>query len=112
MKKLLALPEQPTAVFCSKDTMAIGAYDAIYETGLTVPGDISIASHDDIEACKALRPKLTTMSTHRHQLGEAAVELLFKQIAAKDNRSEELVFVPDLIVRDSTAPPREGTPPR
>lgn len=60
--------------------MAIGTYDAILESGRSIPDDISVIGHDDIEASCLVRPRLTTMTTYRHRLGEAAVELLFQQI--------------------------------
>jgi len=105
MKKLLELPQLPTGVFASNDAMAVGAYDAIAEAGLSIPRDISIVGHDDIDACAVLRPKLTTMTTHRHQLGEAAVDLLFKQIDSEDGPVGDRVFTAELVLRASTAPP-------
>src|SRR5436190_4531500 len=46
---LLALPERPSAIFCGKDLMAIGALEAESELGQRVPEDVSIMGYDDQE---------------------------------------------------------------
>lgn len=106
MQKLLSLSVPPTAVFASKDRMAVGAYEAIFDAGLSIPGDISVVGHDDIPAATVLRPKLTTMTTFRYQLGNAAVELLFEEVEAGPRRPKEVFFTPQLVRRESTAAPR------
>ena len=45
--KLLDLPQRPTAVFCCTDRMAMGAYDAIKERGLSIPGDVAVVGFDN-----------------------------------------------------------------
>ncbi len=104
--QLLALPKPPTAIFASKDVMAIGAYDAVLESGLSIPRDVSVVGHDDIDASRLVRPLLTTMTTHRHRLGEAAVDLLFQYIDNTAEKQEERVFTAELVIRESTAPPQ------
>lgn len=105
MLRLLHLPTPPTAVFIAKDNMAIGAYDAMEEAGIRIPDDISIVGHDDIDAGTVLRPKLTTMTTFRHQLGTAAVDLLFEEIEVGSGQPREIFFTPQLVIRGSTGPP-------
>lgn len=104
MEQLIGVDPRPTAVFVSKDQMVIGAYEAIYENGLSIPGDISIVGHDDIEAATVLRPKLTTMTTYRHKLGIAAVDLLFEEMQNGPRPPEVRFFTPELVERESTAP--------
>ncbi len=106
MTRLLNLPDPPTAVFASKDVMAIGTYDAILESGRLIPEDMSVISHDDIEASCLVRPRLTTLTTYRHRLGAAAVEMLFQQIDGDTEAELERVFTAELVERESTAPPR------
>jgi len=110
MTALLELAEPPTAVFASKDVLAIGTYDAVIESGRSIPEDMSVIGHDDIEAGSLVRPRLTTMTTHRDRLGAAAVEMLVAQIDRNqdDNRSNddepvaERVFTAELVLRGST----------
>jgi DNA-binding LacI/PurR family transcriptional regulator len=46
------------------------------------------------------------MSTHRHRLGEAAADLLFSQIDSNVEIERECVITAELVIRESTAPPR------
>ena len=101
MQKLLSLAERPTAVFASHDVMAIGAYEAVYEAGLDIPGDISVVGHDNLPMSSLVRPKLTTIDTYKDKLGQAGVDLLIEEIeqGAPLNREEE--FETELVIRDS-----------
>ncbi|MDF1569781.1 MAG: LacI family DNA-binding transcriptional regulator [Spirochaetaceae bacterium] len=101
MKKLLNLPVPPTAVFACHDMMAIGAYEAIREAGLEIPKDISVVGHDNLEISRLVWPRLTTIDTHKGQLGRAGVDLLMEEIKAGKALNKEVVFSTDLIIRDS-----------
>ncbi len=101
MDQLLNLPSPPTAVFTTHDLMAIGAYDALFNRGLSIPSDISIVGHDNIELSRHVRPRLTTIDTHKDVLGNAAVDMLVKQINTTTIECKEIVFKGDLIVRGS-----------
>ncbi|HEY0602170.1 MAG TPA: LacI family DNA-binding transcriptional regulator, partial [Herpetosiphonaceae bacterium] len=46
---LLQQAERPTALFCFNDSMAMGAYDAIKQLGLTIPGDVAVIGFDNLE---------------------------------------------------------------
>lgn len=61
MERLLALPNTPTAVFCSNDDMAIGAMNAIFAKGMRVPDDISVIGFDDIGFSQYITPRLSTV---------------------------------------------------
>jgi LacI family transcriptional regulator, galactose operon repressor len=75
--ELMQLPERPTALFCFKDEMAIGAYDAVKELGLTIPGDVAIVGFDNLEVIAAhLRPPLTTIELPHYAMGHWAVQYL------------------------------------
>jgi len=101
MDNLLSLENPPTAVFASHDLMAVGAYEAIFEKGLSVPGDISIIGHDNIDVSRYLRPKLTTIDTHKFNLGEMGVDLLIEEIEAEKPLNREIVEKAELIERES-----------
>jgi LacI family transcriptional regulator len=76
MQLLLDLPDPPTAVFAVSDKAAVGAYRAVVERGLSVPGDISIVGFDDIEVGRVLNPSLTTVHVSGETLGRVAFERL------------------------------------
>jgi LacI family transcriptional regulator len=101
MRNLLNLENPPTAVFVSHDMMAAGAYDAVFTRGLSIPQDISVIGHDNISLSQFLRPKLTTLDTHKDLLGRAGVDLLMEEIEAEKTLSREVVFQSEIVERDS-----------
>ena len=101
MKELLKLKERPTAVFAACDKIAIGAINAANEAGLSIPDDISIIGFDDIEIARYITPKLTTIRQKCDEIGEAAVDLLVKQIKQKEKLKINKIIPVELMVRDS-----------
>jgi len=83
MRDLLELRERPTGVFCFNDQVAMGAYEAIKQVGLSIPNDVAIVGFDNHELIAAeLRPPLTTLELPHYAMGQWAVEYLLA------NRSE------------------------
>jgi LacI family transcriptional regulator len=77
--ELLQLPERPTALFCYNDSMAMGAYDAVKQLGLSIPGDVAIVGFDNLEVIAAqLRPTLTSIELPHYAMGQWAVEYLLQ----------------------------------
>lgn len=64
------------ALLCMNDRIAFGAYQALAEAGLSVPGDVSVVSFDNDELAAYLRPGLTTVALPHEAMGQRAVELL------------------------------------
>jgi DNA-binding LacI/PurR family transcriptional regulator len=106
MAHLLALPRPPTAVFCYNDMSALGALHVIHSHGLRVPEDISLAGFDDLYITQYMHPPLTTVRQPMRQMGRLAMETLLQLLSGA--ASAHHIEVPgELIVRESTAPPRE-----
>ncbi|MFF6829504.1 substrate-binding domain-containing protein [Streptomyces longwoodensis] len=76
---LLAEGHRPRALVCLTDRLSFGAYQALGEAGLSVPGDVSVVSFDDQDIAVALRPALTTLKLPHYQLGRLAVELILSE---------------------------------
>ncbi|HEU5016167.1 MAG TPA: LacI family DNA-binding transcriptional regulator [Roseiflexaceae bacterium] len=75
--ELMQLPDRPTALFCFNDSMAMGAYDAVKQLGLTIPNDVAIIGFDNLEVIAAqLQPPLTTMELPHYEMGQWAVHYL------------------------------------
>ncbi len=104
MQRLLALPEPPTAVLCCSDMSAIGAIEAIRETGLSVPEDISVLGFDDIELAEYIQPALTTIRQDMTTIGRRAVELLDELIVDEKLAPPEVIVPTELVVRQSCGP--------
>jgi LacI family transcriptional regulator len=104
-KQVAALTERrrPTAVFCANDLLAIGFLQEMTRQGLRVPGDVAIVGYDDIEYAGAAAIPLSSVRQPREQLGRAAAELLIEEISDQEgHRHRQVVFEPELIVRDSS----------
>lgn len=108
MVEILRYSPHPTAVVCGNDNLAAGAIKAITEHGLSVPEDISVVGFDDSAIAEAVEPSLTTVSVPIFEMGQLAAEKLFLEVnEAQSVRDERVVLPCKIVVRDSTAPPRE-----
>ncbi len=101
MKKMLLLPERPTAVFAMNDFMAAGCLHALQDSGLRVPEDISLVGFDNREAFDYLRPKLTTVELPVREIGCQAARLILELIAAPESRPRSKILPCTLIERSS-----------
>ncbi|OBZ10558.1 LacI family transcriptional regulator [Bacillus sp. FJAT-27264] len=105
MLELLRLPQRPTAVFASGDLLAFGAVKAAQDSGLAVPGDISVMGYDDIELARYVTPALTTVRQDTELLGSQAAEILLAAIDKIPDGKVALALPVEVIVRDSCASP-------
>ena len=103
MKRLLSLPNPPTAVFARNDFTAMGAMSAIKEAGLRIPEDIAIVGFDDISLAVRTSPPLTTVRQPMRLEGQIAAEMLLEKINGKESKPRiERILNCELIVREST----------
>ncbi|MET9495481.1 LacI family DNA-binding transcriptional regulator [Streptomyces sp. NPDC006552] len=100
-----------TAVICASDMMALGAVRTVRERGLDVPGDVSVVGFDDSPLIAFTDPPLTTIRKPVHAMGQAAVHTLLEEVGGTPAPHSEFVFMPELVVRGSTAS-SPGTRPR
>jgi len=110
-----------TAVLCFADTIAHGVMLAAQDQGIDIPGDLSVVGFDDNPMAARLRPALTTVRQDVAEKGRLAAELLIRTVVpeaatgtgnadriSKPGESNRHIVLPtELIVRDSTARPRQ-----
>jgi LacI family transcriptional regulator len=80
---------------------------AAKDSGLSVPGDISVMGYDDIELARYVTPALTTVRQDTASLGIRAAEVLLASVDRKGNGMEAIVLPVEVIERESCAPPGE-----
>jgi LacI family transcriptional regulator len=107
--ELLALPEPPTAVFAASDQQALAVLDAVQEHGLGVPEDVSVVGFDDVELARYAG--LTTVAQPLELSGARAAELLVASLDGRDLSTATHHLPLELVVRDTTAPPRSRDKP-
>lgn len=80
---LTALVERDAAldvVFCSSDTLAIGAVQECHRRGWKIPERLAIAGYGDMDLAAQLFPRLTTVRVPRYDMGRRAVEQLLRRL--------------------------------
>lgn len=102
--ELLALPDRPTAILYSNDTMAIAGLSYARSQGLAIPRDLAISGFDDDHLSAHLSPALTSVSSDPAARGRAAARLLQADILGADPRTE-IVDGNVVHFRESTAAP-------
>ncbi len=100
-KKLLTLPNPPTAIFALNDRMAMGAIRTLHAAGLRVPEDVTVVGFDDIPTAADFNPALTTVSQPSQKIGQVAAEMLFKLLNGKPVSPKEVILPVELIIRQS-----------
>jgi LacI family transcriptional regulator len=108
-RRLLALPDRPTAVFGSNDEIAAGVLAAARSSGLNVPYDLSIAGFEDSPFSKQSWPALTTAKQATEEIAQHAARRLLQELRRHKDPAPPMPnegFSPQLVVRGSTAPPR------
>ena len=105
-KTLLEQNRRITALFAANDMTAFGIAQAVFESGLTIPEDISLIGFGNVELANVVRPPLTTIHHPKYEMGQAAVEILLN-LARNGNLSvpEHREFGIRLVTRSSTASP-------
>jgi LacI family transcriptional regulator len=102
-KCLLKQADRPTALFAANDLMAIGAYEAIYDQGLSIPDEISIVGHDDIDIASLVRPGLTTMRQPKYKIGQRAAQILINMVEKSEILTgKKVILQTELVERNSS----------
>ncbi|MCY1666049.1 LacI family DNA-binding transcriptional regulator [Rhizobium sp. SL86] len=91
----------PSAFMCVNDATAVGVINGLAARGYDLPRDFSIIGFDDVPQATYLTPPLTTVRQPRSAIGRQAMALLLKQLAEPGGGTEEILLLPDLIVRGS-----------
>jgi len=109
IRELLSRDDPPTAVVALNDMYAMGAYAGARDLGASIPGDVSIVGFDDVDLAAVVHPALTTVRQPLAVMAEASVGALIRVLEGTDEGQEAHVSaMPQLIVRASTAPPKQG----
>ncbi len=100
IKSLLASGERPTGVFAGTDEVASGVYQALQESGILIPDDISVAGFNDTLG-ELLHPGLTTAREFPKELGSHLAEFTLRRIQDPSLPPQQLTVPTELVRRES-----------
>jgi len=99
----------PTAILAMADVVALGAYEACRQLGLSIPANLSIAGFDDIPMAASALPPLTTVRQPGREKGSVAAALVVRLLEGGEGLPHQGLhrsLDTQLVVRGSTAAPR------
>jgi LacI family transcriptional regulator len=105
---LLRQADRPTAIFCFHDRLAAGVYEAVHESGLSVPDDVSIFGFDDEDDfAKFMDPPMSSVLLPYEEMGRRAAKLLFREIdrSSPQTRNRTVLVDCPIVSRNSVGPP-------
>ena len=97
----------PSAVLAFNDRCALGLIEGLRADGLKVPDDISVLGYDDSQFARLSYMQLSSVSQDAPLLAATAVKRAVDRIE-KPQEPAHIVRTPHLVVRTSTAAPRDG----
>ncbi|MBP2292666.1 LacI family DNA-binding transcriptional regulator [Azospirillum rugosum] len=95
---------RPDAVMVSNSLLLMGVVKAARKHGLSIPGDLALAGFDNEAWTELVGPGLTVIEQPVHEIGCAAMNLLFERLDVPDRPTRKVVLSGTCVVRGSTAP--------
>jgi LacI family transcriptional regulator len=111
VRRLMAMPDPPTAILCGHDMMAMGAMRALHEHGRMPGRDVGVVGSNDSPLGPYMSPPLTTFTVPRVSVGRRMTELLIEAMDGAPPESLQELWKPTLAIRASDGPPRELAAP-
>jgi LacI family transcriptional regulator len=103
---LLQQGQPPTALFAARNSLAIGAVQALRRAGLT--RDVALVGFDDFPLADVLDPALTVVRQDTARIGSEVARVLFSRLDGDDSPPRHIVLEPALVVRGTGEIPAPG----
>jgi LacI family transcriptional regulator len=95
--------DRPDAIFAANDLVAMGVLQALMmQAEVRVPQEIALIGYDDIDFASAAVVPLSSIRQPSALIGRTAVEILLEQADDPATPPRQVVFEPELVVREST----------
>lgn len=102
MKRFLAGGHRIDALYSVMDSLAVGAYRAIKESGLCIPKDVAVIGTGDYPIASYLDPPLSTFTRSHYSMQEEAVRLLLGHLTGEIRRPTNVLIPTSAVLREST----------
>ena len=103
-RKLLDLPQQPSAIFVANHEATLGVLRVAAERNISIPDELSLLCYEDMPWFEWHRPAISIVDNGARDLANLAVDRLLHRIEDKDNGAEgvrEYRVGARLVKRDS-----------
>jgi LacI family transcriptional regulator len=102
---LLARRDRPTALLAVDNQITLAAYEAIQDSGLGFPREVSLLGFDDLDWTTIVRPRLSVVAQPAYDIGATAARRLIARMTSDDSPPQTLFLETSLLERDTTVPP-------
>jgi signal transduction histidine kinase/DNA-binding LacI/PurR family transcriptional regulator/AraC-like DNA-binding protein len=101
IREILAFGADFTAVVASNDEAALGAMDALLESGYRIPEDVAIIGFDNRFEGVIQEPSLTSVHVPLYDIGYSSAKLLFEGITGTTLLPQKVMVETQLVIRQS-----------
>lgn len=98
LAEILSISPDTDAVFCINDDLALGALFECQRRRIEVPYQFGICGFNDLEMMSVANPSITSVRTHRKEMGEQAVAMLLSAIEG-EKFSEKVIDIGFQLVK-------------
>lgn len=102
IRRVLASPDRPSAVFAVSDLAVLGTYRVASTLNLRIPDDLAVIGYADSPIYPYLSPPCSAAFSGAKQLGRASAELLLAKLTEDPQHFAQILVGPELVVRAST----------
>lgn len=93
-------------VFCNNDDLALGVLFECHRAAIAVPQTIGICGFNDLDMMQVAFPSVTSVRTHRYEIGRQAVAMALAAITGERPRERVVDLGFELRRRESTNRPQ------
>jgi DNA-binding LacI/PurR family transcriptional regulator len=108
MRQLASSPQRPTALLTYNDDTAAVCIQELMKLGVNVPKDISVVGFDNSSISQRNLIPITTLAQPVEEMANITIRKLIGMVRSEEpNRFASILCSPELIIRETTAPPSE-----
>jgi LacI family transcriptional regulator len=96
----------PTALLCTSNTIATGAFMALRECDVKIPTEIAFATFGNMDWTSLVTPTLTVVTQPTIEMGLQAAQMVLDHLGARDRdryARKHVILEPQLIIRESSS---------
>lgn len=101
MRRIIEREVSFTAVLACNDESAVGAMQALRETGKDIPGDVAVIGFDNRFEARNQSPPLTTVNQPAYEIGQQSLELMLRRLKGKADEETVERVAAQLVIRES-----------